>query len=629
MNKLLFLILIPLFSKAQILNVKIPDSITKKADAVVIENIKKVQILQVDKMIETSHREVLILNKQGLNYIDAEIYYNKSINIQNLEIKILNSFGKEIKKIKKKDMKDFSASGNSTFMSDNRILVLDYTPTSYPFTVVLDYEEVNKNTAFIPSWMPIQGYNVGILKDEFILENSSGINLNKKEFNFTNYPQIKFEEEGNKLSYSLSNYPALEREELAPSYWSFIPFVKFGLEHFYIEGVEGEAENWNEFGKWVNEKLLSDVGTLPEETKSKILNLVKGINDPIERAKVVYRFVQNKTRYISVQLGIGGWKPMSAENVSRLGYGDCKALTNYTKALLEVVDVPSYYTIIYAGHTKQDIVEDLVAMQGTHAILTIPHGDEYLFLECTSQTDPFNYQGQFTDDRKALIINKDGAKIIQTNSFKDEDNKQITIAEVVINETGGVNVEGKIKSYGAQFEKYHSLEDVSDEKKDNYYKDRFDYINNISFEVLKLNIDKDKIIIEETISFKAENYGEIYSNEIIFCPNLLNKEKYVSKRYKNRKLPFSFERGYNDLDEVIIKIPQDYQISGLPENIIESSVFGSYEASFELMNDNEIKYRRNYLFNRGTYFNTDYENYRKFQEKISKADNVKILITKK
>ncbi len=55
--------------------------------------------------------------------------------------------------------------------------------------------------------------------------------------------------------------------------------------------------------------------------------------------------MQDKTRYISVQIGIGGWKPMLADDVNKLGYGDCKGLTNYTKALLEAVDVPSYYTL--------------------------------------------------------------------------------------------------------------------------------------------------------------------------------------------------------------------------------------------------------------------------------------------
>ena len=92
--------------------------------------------------------------------------------------------------------------------------------------------------------------------------------------------------------------------------------------------------------------LIAHRGEIPETTKQKILTLVKGVNDPIEKARLIYDFVQKKTRYISVQVGIGGWMPMLANDVDRLSYGDCKALTNYTKSLLDIAGVESYYTAV-------------------------------------------------------------------------------------------------------------------------------------------------------------------------------------------------------------------------------------------------------------------------------------------
>ena len=58
--------------------------------------------------------------------------------------------GKEIKKIKRKDFKDQSAVSGSTLFSDNRVLYLDYTPISYPFTIVYTSEIETSSTAFIP-----------------------------------------------------------------------------------------------------------------------------------------------------------------------------------------------------------------------------------------------------------------------------------------------------------------------------------------------------------------------------------------------------------------------------------------------------------------------------------------------
>src|SRR5690554_7717907 len=100
--------------------------------------------------------------------------------------------------------------------------------------------------------------------------------------------------------------------------------------------------------------------------------LVENESDTRKKAEKIYKYVQDRTRYVSIQLGIGGWKPMNAKDVDRLGYGDCKALANYTKALLDAVDSPSYYSIIHNSPTKRDVTQDFVSMQGNHGILAIP-----------------------------------------------------------------------------------------------------------------------------------------------------------------------------------------------------------------------------------------------------------------
>ena len=63
-------------------------------------------------------------------------------------------------------------------------------------------------------------------------------------------------------------------------------------------------------------------------TITKVKELVKDLKTVEEKAKKVYEFVQNKTRYIGVQIDIGGWSPITADRVDISGYGDCKGLTN-------------------------------------------------------------------------------------------------------------------------------------------------------------------------------------------------------------------------------------------------------------------------------------------------------------
>jgi hypothetical protein len=54
--------------------------------------------------------------------------------------------------------------------------------------------------------------------------------------------------------------------------------------------------------------------------------------EKINKKALEFMLCSKKSRYVSIQVGIGGWKPILYTDVDRLGYGDCKALTNYTKA---------------------------------------------------------------------------------------------------------------------------------------------------------------------------------------------------------------------------------------------------------------------------------------------------------
>src|SRR5690606_35617022 len=105
--------------------------------------------------------------------------------------------------------------------------------------------------------------------------------------------------------------------------------------------------------------------------------LVKDIDDPKQKAQKICEYVQKKTRYISVQIGIGGFQPMPADDVDRLSYGDCKALTNYMLTLLKSVGINSYYAVVQAGSLKKYAIPDFASMnQFNHVILCIPFAND-------------------------------------------------------------------------------------------------------------------------------------------------------------------------------------------------------------------------------------------------------------
>jgi hypothetical protein len=448
------------------------------------------------------------------------------------------------------------------------------------------------------------------------------------EFNIENFNIQKTTDTATQLSYMASNISAQKQEEYSPSFSVVLPKVMMGLELFHLEDVDGSAKSWKEFGQWYSREILTGTTILPEETKAKMRALIGDEMNPIVKAKLIYDYVQQKSRYVSIQVGIGGWKPMDASDVDRLGYGDCKALTNYTKALLEVVGVPSYNTILYGDSYKKDIESDFVSMQGNHMILAIPNEDNYIWLECTSQDDPFGYQGTFTDDRNVLVIKPEGGEIVRTKLYKDKDNTQSSSGSYFLSKEGDLVGKITIISEGSQYNQKALLVNLPPTEKEAHYKRYWGNIRNLKITNTAFFNDKENVRLTEKTEINAGNYGNISGGKMMFALNAYNQYTGSVKRIRNRKNPFEIQRGFSDSDEIAIVLPHEFAVEFLPNNYELKSKFGEYKTKYIKKEDGSLIYERSLFITKGMYSNTDYDEYRLFIEQVSRNDNAKIILTK-
>lgn len=605
-----------------------PDSLTKNADAVVRLYDTEIELKSPRKMNVKIRKAVTIFNKNGNDNAELVFYYDKAKRIKNINIYIYNSLGIEEKKVKNKEIKDYSAADGFSLFNDNRLKYYDYVPLSYPYTIYYEYEYETSNTAFIPRWSPIGSYDQGIESSNYTFTYAPGFNIQKSEKNLDKY-NIEKKITGNTIAYSAKNITPIQVENFSPSVLEMAPIVILASDTFHLEGVDGKASNWDEFGKWMYRHLLASRMDLPKATKEKIKQLVNGVDDPVERAKIVYDYVQKKTRYISIQVGVGGWMPMLASDVDNLGYGDCKALTNYTKTLMDAAGVESYYTAVYADSERTNIEKEVVSVQGNHVFLYIPSDEKDIWLECTSQDVPFGYQGTFTDDRDVLVISSNGGKIKHTGIYKEEDSYQKTDAACKITANGSLEANISIRSAGVQYKNHYLLNTKNKREITDYYKsDYWTYINNLTIKDYQFDNDKDAIVFTEKLNVAVTDYAKFTGNRIMFEVNVFNKSKQIPNRYRNRKMPIEVSRGFLDEDVFSFFLPDGYTIEAMPQNIKLKTKFGTYTATIEKLSDTEIKYSRSFLFRKGTYPKEDYNAFRNFLKDIAKYDNSKIVLIK-
>ena len=614
--------------KTEYTTLSIPDSLIQNANAVVRLDQMDIVISSQRNMNIKKKRVVTVLNEKGLESIDAYENYDKKTDVSSIQATAFDAFGNEIKKIKRKDFRDQSVAGGGTIFSDNRIVYLDYTPIQYPFTIVYESEVQTSTTAFIPEWFLLNDYLLSIEKSVLNVNYPENLGFKKMELNFSNFKITKTIDTSTQLSYTATNIVAQKYEDYSPNVSKIFPRVMMGLEFFNLEGVDGNAKTWKEFGQWWSDKILTDTEELPEETKAKMKTLVGNETDPIKKAKIIYKYVQEKSRYVAILEGIGGWRPMPVKDVDRLGYGDCKALSNYTKALLKAVDVPSYYTKLYGSRDKQNIESDFVSQQGNHIILTIPNGDNYVFLECTSQDDPFGYQANFTDDRDVLVIKPDGGEIIRTKNYENKDNVQVDKGKYSLDDNGALSGAISMVSEGSQYGQKFHLETTPPTEQEAHYKEYWDNIGNLKINKTTFFNDKEKVSFTENMEISADNYGKISNGKMIFVVNAYNQYTGNVKRIRNRKTPFEIQRGYYDTDEISISLPTGFSIESIPQNFELNTKIGEYKTEILKKDTNNIIYKRSLFVKKGLYKNTEYDDYRLFMEQISRNDNAKIILTK-
>ena len=617
-------------SQENILNsLLIPSKLKENANAVIRSSELNIAITATNNMSVIEKRTITVLNKEGDELVNAEVYYDNNVKIKVLEVLVYNQFGALVKKIKKNDFKDVSAVSGGTLYSDSRLKYLEYTPISYPYTLVFNCETSTSNTAFIEPFMPITNYFISVENSFYTVSFPTELTIKSKEKNLENFEVTK-EAVPSKISYSLKNMQAIKPEDYSPSLIDLVPKVLVTSNRFSLEGFQTEVEDWSSFGKWVYTDLLQDTHDLPASTIAMVQNLIKDETNDFDKARKIYEYVQNKTRYISVQIGIGGWKPFKASEVDRLGYGDCKGLTNYTLALLQAVGIKSNYTVLYAGDSQRNLESDFAAMQGDHAILNIPQeNSEDIWLECTNQKLPFGFIGNFTDDRDVLVVTPEGGKIKHTKKYSTNENTQLIKGKYSVTNEGNINVQATINSAGIQYDNKYWLETETPRDLDTHYKKRWNYVNGIYIENMHINNNKITNQFIEDVSFQATSYTKKAGNRMLLTVNALNRNTEVPDRYRDRKHPLKIERGFKNVDEVEIKLPSDYSIESSPQNVFIENKFGYYKAELQPKADNTLIYKREFVINDGDFPKEDYDAFREFYKNVSTQDNSKITLIKK
>lgn len=328
----------------------IPDSLKTDANAVMRSEEWFVKIKDIDKAKVKHKWAITVLNEEGDKFAYYENNYNKLFSLSDISGRLFDADGKVIQKIKKKDIADVSATDEETLLSDDRVKHFSFYCKNYPYTVEFEDEQELNGIYFLPDWQPVSSASFSLQESKFIVETPSDYNLRYKQFNYPNKPMTINNSSSITYTWEVKNQPAFESELWQPPLEELTTKVLIAPTQFSIGGYTGDMSTWDGLGKF---QLALNKGRteLPDNVKQEVHKLTDRLTSKEEKVKVLYNYLQQNTRYISIQLGIGGWQPLDAKFVSNKKFGDCKALSNYMVSLLKEAGINANYVIVKSGQS--------------------------------------------------------------------------------------------------------------------------------------------------------------------------------------------------------------------------------------------------------------------------------------
>lgn len=609
---------------------KISAELSKDADAVVRldETVWEIQSKSEGRL--RSHTVVTIFNENGENeHGTLTVGYDKFTKIIDISGNLYDANGKVVKKLKNADIEDYGYGLVGDDITDARVKVAGFGKKSYgyPYTIEYTYEVRDRNMMFYPKWMPAASKSSAVEQSVYRIITPAGFKFRYKEYNGAPAMVKSNAPNGTDVyQWTLEKRPVKKQIDYFPlPVMDRTPMVVAAPAEFEIQDYQGNFNTWEDLSKFYY-TLNAGRDALPSTMVSEIQNLVKDAKTDREKIGLIYKWMQARSRYVSIQLGIGGWQTIDAATVAAKGYGDCKALTNFTLAGLRTAGITCYPALIRAGE-EEKIKPDFPSSQFNHVIACAVAGKDTIWLECTSQTTPPNFMGTFTGDRYALLVMPQGGKLVQTRTYKSSANVRNSRALINLEPTGNGLVDVQVRYAGLQQEsRKRVLHNANKEEQKRWL---INHINLPSLELQQFELSEERELepcIKEKLTLNVRNCATKTGNRLFVKPTLLSRPfelPTISERTTDFYLPLS-DYNFTDLDTMFYSIPANYQLETALPAFEANSAFGSYEMKTAFENNRLICYRK-VVVNGGRYDSKDFPAWVDFLKKIRKADRAQVV----
>lgn len=613
---------VPAPLRASVANPEIPDSLKRGACSVVRDY--SVEFVQKSATGgEAQFRKtVTVLNAEGLEgatFIHVDGHFSK---LKKFKGGISNSQGKQVVKLRRSDLKESTLSSGLT--SDSHTYYYECPPYSYPFSVTYEWTcDYSNGMLVYPDFYPQISYNQSVQNASYRLSVPGNVDVIYRSNRIGKTPEVTRHGEYKTYAWTgislTASHPAYNGDAR-----SVVGYIESEPTVFECDGYEGRQDTWQNFGIWKN-KLLQGRDNLPEDEKQKIIAMTRDAASPVEKIRILYDYLARNTRYVSIQLGIGGWQPIDAATVCRTKFGDCKGLTNYMKAMLAVAGIPSVYTCISVEEKR--LCPHLPGVhQLDHAILCVPLPADTLWLECTNAYLPFGYVHSDIAGHDAMLVDDNGGRLVRLPDYPDRCHRQSFHTRMQLDAQG--NMTGVMTHRNAMryYEKTLSLLSMNEKQR---VRELGGMLQGNPPHISSVHVTERKDSVPQlTCRFAVMGQcGTVNGNRMFLTVNPYRRRPSVSP-VASHAYPLYLTEGSLLTDTLEVLLPAGYVPERIPKPVSLTQPFGTFVSNVTVR-DGRLLVCQSMLVRKGTYPRQMHALWNEFLNQAGKADREMIVLVRK
>ena len=385
-------------------------------------------IMGIPVVTATEEGKVEMTSIQNRAYVGYMLDYNQFVRVRDFDFKICD--GRTLRSQRYKPTR-VSLTDDDIYLDDSYGEMYGFQATDAGERCQFSYNYEYSDAKYLTRFFFHEGFPIKQCSISFTVP--SWLQLDIQEENFDGYKikkDVKKEKNQTTYTYTALDLPGIKEEASSLATPYFLPHLVITVRSYTVNQKQYNGfKTLADLYKW-DDFLYKRCANNPAVLKPQVDRLLAGKTTDEDKVKALYYWVQDNIRYVAFEQGYAGFVPMTAQDVYKNKYGDCKGMANLLTEMLKLAGFDAHFSWIGTHDIPYDYNNVQSMCVANHAICVLYLKGQTYFLDGTEKYAPMGVNAYRIQGKTVLVENGDNYKLETVPAAKMEENRILTKADL-------------------------------------------------------------------------------------------------------------------------------------------------------------------------------------------------------